>query len=129
MRTYFLSKSTQWATPEALYAELHREFHFTLDPCPLDAEFKIDGLYRSWEGERVFCNPPYGRGVDMWLDMASQAEVAVYLLPARTDTKWFHDYCLGKATEIRFIKGRLRFGGSKENAPFPSIVVIFKGEN
>lgn len=119
----FSSLSPHWATPKAVYEQLDKEFRFTLDPCPLDG----DGLafLRSWAAERVYCNPPYGNGVSKWLARAREAELAVYLLPARTDTKWFHDYCL-QADEIRFIKGRLRFGGATENAPFPSMVVVFQ---
>ena len=82
-------------------------------------------------GYRVFCNPPYGRGIGDWVkksyEESKQPEtVVVMLLPARTDTRWFHDYIYGKA-EIRFVKGRLRFGGCKNAAPFPSMVVIFRG--
>ena len=115
------SASPHWQTPKALFAALDGEFHFTLDPCPNHA---TDGLSRSWEGQRVYCNPPYGRGVSAWLEKAREADLAVYLLPARTDTAWWHDYAM-KADEIRFIKGRLRFGEAKTGAPFPSVVLVF----
>ena len=123
IKPLFSSLSPHWATPKAVYEVLDSEFHFTLDPCPLNG----DGLahLRSWEDERVFCNPPYGNDVVLWLKRAREAECTVYLLPARTDTRWFHDYCL-QATEIRFIKGRLKFGSATINAPFPSMVVIFR---
>ena len=81
-------------------------------------------------GYRVFCNPPYGRQIGKWVkksfDEAQKRDtIVVMLIPARTDTKWFHDYIYGKH-EIRFIRGRLKFSNSKENAPFPSMIVIMK---
>lgn len=124
----FSSATGKWATPRELYAELNAEFCFTLDPCPMDDAERImehDGLARSWAGHRVFCNPPYGRDVWRWLDKAREADVAVFLLPSRTDTQWFHDYAL-KADEIRFVKGRLKFGGSDTGAPFPSCILVYR---
>jgi site-specific DNA-methyltransferase (adenine-specific) len=124
----FSSASDRWATPFDLYAALHQEFNFNFDPCPLDGDGDgLAALFCEWRGKRVFCNPPYGRGLEDWLKRGLEAELAVFLLPARTDTPWFHEICLSKAQEIRFLKGRLRFGGAKYNAPFPSIVVIFNG--
>ncbi len=125
-RVMFSSVSDRWATPTAVYDALNAEFDFNLDPCPLDGD--VDGLSLScdWRGRRVFCNPPYGRGLGDWLKRAEETLVAVYLLPARTDTRWFHDLVLPTACEIRFIRGRLRFGGAKNGAPFPSMVVIFR---
>lgn len=121
----FTSASTHWATPEGVYKELDAEFHFNDDPCPLEPS--TDGLTRSW-GSRTFCNPPYGRDITRWLDkafMESQAgKVVVCLIPSRTDTRWWHEYVM-KATEIRFVKGRLKFGGAKNGAPFPSAIVVF----
>ncbi len=125
-RVLFKSQSVEWPTPKALFAVLHEEFGFDLDPCPSGGT--IDGLsplFREWSGRRVFCNPPYGPGIGDWLKRAREANLAVYLLPARTDTRWFHDLCLPYASEIRFIRGRLKFGGAAHNAPFPSMVVIF----
>ncbi len=119
----FTSTSIHWSTPDDLYRDLNAEFHFTFDPCPLES-VELFGL-RSWVGERVFCNPPYNRGIGDWLAKAREAECAVFLLPARTDTAWFHDYCL-TADEIRFLRGRLKFSGAKWNAPFPSMLVIFR---
>lgn len=123
-KVLFSSASEHWATPKATYDSLNAEFHFTLDPCPLNGE-ATDGLSISWGGHRVYCNPPYGRGIDRWLVKAYEAELAVFLLPARTDTKWWHDYAM-KANEIRFLRGRLRFGGAKYSAPFPSVILIYK---
>lgn len=126
-KVLFSSASVHWATPKALYDQLDKEFHFDFDPCPL-GEMEVDGsapLFTSWAGNRVFCNPPYNRGIVRFLERALEAEVAVFLLPARTDTKWFHDICLPQAKEIRFVKGRLRFGDAKNPAPFPSMVVVF----
>jgi site-specific DNA-methyltransferase (adenine-specific) len=124
----FSAQTGKWATPKAVYAALDAEFHFTLDPCPMDDAERImeqDGLARSWTGERIFCNPPYGRGVWRWLAKAREAECAVYLLPSRTDVAWFHDYALG-ADEIRFLRGRLTFGEATSPAPFPSVVLVFR---
>lgn len=126
-RKLFSSATGKWATPTDVYAALDAEFRFTLDPCPMDdAEriFEQDGLLRSWAGERVFCNPPYGNGVGDWLAKAREAVVAAYLLPARTDTRWWHDYAM-RADDIRFVRGRLKFGGAKNAAPFPSVILIF----
>lgn len=134
----FSSKTEQWATPNETFAELDAEFHFDLDPCA-DADNhkceryftkEIDGLSQNWGGYRVFCNPPYGRQIGSWVKKAyweSQKPntLVVMLIPARTDTRWFHDYILGKA-EIRFIRGRLKFSGSQNYAPFPSMVVIYR---
>ena len=138
--TLFSSASWEWATPQDLFDELNEEFHFTLDPCANDSNHKCEkyytkeqnGLQQDWSGERVFCNPPYGRGIGDWVrkcfteTYAGKCRVAVMLVHARTDTRWFHDMILHRA-EIRFIKGRIKFGGSNNNAPFPSMIVIFRG--
>ena len=129
-RVLFSSASQHWTTPVDLYAALDAEFSFTLDPCPLNERNIVsacdeDGLHRSWAGQRIYCNPPYGRGIGNWLAKAIEAELAVYLLPARTDTKWWHEYAM-KANEIRFLRGRLKFGGAKTGAPFPSVVLIYR---
>ena len=138
-----MGKSIEWATPQDLFDRLDAEFHFNLDPCatPENAKCryyftkKEDGLQQSWRGFRVFCNPPYGREIVKWVRKAYFMNrlfgtLVVMLLPARTDTKWFHDYVYGRA-ELRFIKGRVRFGNSKENAPFASMIVVYeeKGES
>ena len=133
----FSSNSGEWETPQWLFDELDKEFGFNLDPCCTHENCKTllgytkqeDGLSRDWAGSRVFMNPPYGREIGKWIKKAfeSEAEVVVGLLPARTDTKWFWDYIYKKKNvEIRFIKGRLKFGGSKNSAPFPSLIAIFR---
>ena len=131
----FSSKTDLWETPQALFDELNREFGFQTDVCALPENAKCDefymqeqdGLSQQWTGV-CWCNPPYGRQVGKWVKKAAESDATVVmLLPARTDTKWFHDYILPKA-EIRFIKGRLKFGGSKNSAPFPSMVCIFRNE-
>ncbi len=127
---FFSSKSPHWPTPKALLTELNEEFHFDFDPCPL-GESEVDGsapLFTRWSGRRVFCNPPYNNGIYRFLERGIEADVAVFLLPARTDTKWFHDMVLPHAHEIRFIKGRLCFGDPDDlskRAPFPSMLVIY----
>lgn len=132
----FSSKTDLWETPQELFDELNHEFHFTLDVCALPENAKCsvyytpqqDGLSKPWNGV-IWCNPPYGKGVGEWVRKALFASIGgatvVMLLPARTDTRWFHEYIYGKA-EIRFIKGRLKFGGSKNSAPFPSMIVVFR---
>lgn len=135
----FSSQTDQWATPQDFFDKLNEEFHFTLDPCADEFNHKCkkyftkehDWLIQSYEGEKVFCNPPYGREIGKWvqkcfLEVADGGcECAVMLIPARTDTQWFHKYIYGKA-EVRFLKGRLKFGDSKNSAPFPSMVVVFR---
>jgi hypothetical protein len=125
-KTMSSSASWEWPTPKAFYQALDAEFHFNFDPCPLGGE--VDGtarLMNSWKGKRVFCNPPYGPEIPKFLACAGDADVAVFLVPARTDTRWFHEIALPRAREIRFVKGRLRFGDGKYPAPFPSMVIVF----
>ena len=127
-----MSKTYEWATPIDLFTELDKEFHFTLDPCATEENAKCtkyytikeNGLIQDWSNEMVFLNPPYGRNIGLWVKKLSENK-GVALLPARTDTRWFHTYIYNKA-EIRFIKGRIKFGNSKNSAPFPSMIVIFK---
>jgi DNA N-6-adenine-methyltransferase (Dam) len=122
------SAKEDWSTPSKVYEVLDAEFHFDYDPCPLRSV--VDGLSplysQPWDGKRVFLNVPYGPAIPKWLERAREAAIAVYLLPARVDTRWFHEVCLPFATEIRFIKGRLKFGDHNATAPFPSMVVIFR---
>ncbi|MCD8201428.1 MAG: phage N-6-adenine-methyltransferase [Clostridia bacterium] len=132
----FSSKSEVWETPQDFFDALDAEFGFDIDVCALPENAKCkryftpddDGLSQPWQGT-VWCNPPYGREVSKWIAKASESAsggaTVVMLLPARTDTKWFHEYIYNK-TEIRFIPGRLRFGGMKSGAPFPSMIVIFR---
>lgn len=132
---HFSSETDLWATPQEFFDSLNKEFRFTLDPCANKENAKCkkfftkeqDGLTQSWKKERVFCNPPYGRVIGEWVKKCAGggSDLCVALLPARTDTRWFHEYIYGKA-EIRFIKGRLKFGGHQNSAPFPSMVVIWK---
>lgn len=118
--------SWEWPTPRDFYEQLDAEFHFNFDPCPLGGnEDGRSTLFVSWAEKRVFCNPPYGPEIPKFLKRWVEAELAVFLIPARTDTRWFHEICLPSAREIRFIKGRLRFGEGKHPAPFPSMVVVF----
>jgi site-specific DNA-methyltransferase (adenine-specific) len=127
-RVLFSSATVEWATPLAVYDKLNAEFQFDFDPCPVDGT--NDGLatlFTEWAGKRVFCNPPYS-DIRRWLDRWHEPELAVYLIPARTDTRWFHEICLPHAKEIRFLRGRLKFGDAKNCAPFPSMIVIFKKE-
>lgn len=136
----FSSKTDNWETPIDFYKELNKEFQFTLDPCADENNHKCElyftkeqnGLAQSWGGYNVFCNPPYGKDICKWVEKAyNEAQkdntLVVMLIPARTDTQYFHNFIYHKA-EIRFIKGRLKFGNSKNSAPFPSMVVIFKKE-
>lgn len=134
----FSSKTDMWATPQDFFDKLNEEFNFTVDVCAIPENAKcekfftpeINGLKQEWTGV-CWCNPPYGREIGKWVEKAYIASTwgatVVMLLPARTDTKWFHEYIYNKA-EIRFIKGRLNFGNSKTAAPFPSMVVIFNSK-
>lgn len=134
----FTSNTDMWETPQALFDELDKEFHFTLDVCAVPENAKCERYFtpaqnvlkQDWNtGGTIYMNPPYGREIGLWVRKAAESNVtAVCLLPARTDTAWFHDYIYGKA-EIRFIRGRLKFGNSKNSAPFPSMIVIFRGEH
>jgi len=131
------SNSGEWETPQDLFNKLNVKWGFTLDPCATDQNAKCekyftkkeDGLSQDWTGETVFMNPPYGRQVAKWVKKAflewwKHRVTCVCLLPARTDTNWFHAWCTkGK---IEFIRGRLRFSNAKNSAPFPSMVVVFE---
>ena len=133
----FSSKTPEWVTPQDLFDRLNEKYHFNLDPASTDENAKCrnhytlsdDGLTKSWGGYTVFCNPPYGREIGKWVEKAYNESmkpntIVVMLLPARTDTKWFHNFIYNIA-EIRFIKGRLKFGNAENSAPFPSMIVIF----
>lgn len=132
----FSSKTDLWATPQTFFDEIAKEFEFETDVCALPENAKctrfftpqMDGLKQRWTGV-CWMNPPYGREIGKWVkkayDESLNGATVVCLLPARTDTKWFHDFILGKA-EIRFLKGRLKFGEGKNSAPFPSMLVIYK---
>lgn len=131
------SNTDLWETPQDFFDRLNAEFHFDLDVCALPENAKCkryftptqDGLLQDWRGV-CWMNPPYGRKIGLWVRKAYETAVSgggtvVCLLPARTDTAWWHDYAM--QGEVRFIRGRLKFGGSKNSAPFPSAVVVFKG--
>ena len=143
-RSLLSSKKMDWCTPDDFFDKLDREFHFALDAAATEKTAKCrqyftpetDGLSKSWEcGGAVFCNPPYGREIRKWVEKAYKESqnglTIVLLIPARTDTSYFHNYIYGKA-EVRFIKGRLRFtdddGNVKDSAPFPSMLVIYNGQ-
>lgn len=138
LQALFQTNSDEWSTPDEFYKKLNNEFNFTLDPCASEENHKCDkyftiaenGLDQSWGGQCVFCNPPYSN-IKEWVEKCyreAQADntVVVLLIPSRTDTRYFHDFILNRA-EIRFVKGRLKFGDSKNSAPFPSMVVIYRG--
>ena len=132
------SECMTWATPTAWFDYLDLEFGFTLDPCCQHATAKCakhytpeeDGLAQSWEDERVFMNPPYGTALGTWMRKAyhearDRGALVVCFVPARVDTNWWHHYA-AKASEVRFPKGRVKFEGSANNAPFPVAVVVFR---
>ena len=133
----FTSATDEWATPSKTFQDLDAEFHFTLDPCATHENHKCDryftkeqdGLAQDWGGHKVFCNPPYGRAIGAWVRKAAEESrkpdtLVVMLIPARTDTAYFHDYIYHKARDVRFIRGRLRFNDAGP-APFPSMIVVF----
>jgi len=132
------SKDLGWATPKSWFEYLDLEFGFTLDPCCTHGTAKCvkhytvedDGLSQSWEHERVFMNPPYGREISKWMEKAytecrNNGALVVCLVPARVDTNWWHSWA-DKASDIRFPKGRLKFGDATNSAPFPVAIVIFR---
>lgn len=135
--TIFSGQTCMWHTPKALFDKLNDEFGFELDVCatPKNAQCdkywttEDDGLLMPW-AKVNWCNPPYGNAIMDWLAKArleaGRGGVTVVLIPSRTDTRWFHEHVLGVADEIRFIKGRLKFGGSKNSAPFPSMLIIYR---
>jgi phage N-6-adenine-methyltransferase len=133
---HFKSESHEWSTPQVLFDNLDAEFGFTLDVCASSENAKCeryyskqeDGLKQPWTGV-CWCNPPYGRDIGCWVEKAWQCSkegraTVVCLLPARTDTRWWHEFVC-EAKEVRFLKGRLKFGGQENSAPFPSAVVVF----
>lgn len=128
MSVHFSSQRMDWKTPKAVYQVLDSEFHFDHDPCPANWNGEVDGLTSEW-GEVNYVNPPYGRELGKWVEKSYQewqkGKTVVMLIPSRTDTKFWHDYCM-KADEIRFIRGRLKFDDQANPAPFPSAIIIFK---
>ena len=136
MSVHYSSKTVMWATPQDFFNRYDAVYKFETDVCASPENAKCaryfteeqDGLAQEWAGS-CWMNPPYGRSIGAWVKKAYLSSLAgatvVCLLPARTDTRWWHDYAV--KGEIEFIKGRLKFGGVKGNAPFPSAVVVFRG--
>jgi phage N-6-adenine-methyltransferase len=135
-KAMFSSQTGLWSTPQDFFDRLNREFHFTLDPCTDGTNAKCphyfteadDGLAQTWAPHVVFMNPPYSQ-IAAWIrkayEEAQAGATVVALIPSRTDTRYWHDYVM-KADEIRFVKGRLKFGEGRNSAPFPSAVVVFR---
>lgn len=135
----FTSKTEEWETPQKFFDTLNEQYNFGLDVCATAENAKCkdyytkenDALSLDWnlvEGRTIWCNPPYGKTIGLWMAKAyeeSKYWPVVCLVPARTDTKWWHDWVEGKA-KVVFIKGRLKFGTSKNSAPFPSALVIYE---
>lgn len=129
------SNTDEWATPQDLFDKLDATFHFTLDPCATPENAKCakfytkeqDGLKQDWGGAVIWCNPPYGREIGKWIQKCAEHRgVAVMLIPARTDTRWWHSYIdKNPDAHVYFIKGRLKFGNAKSCAPFPSAIVVY----
>ena len=135
MSVHFSSKTDLWYTPQDFFKKYDDVYKFETDVCATDDNAKcakyyteeMDGLSQEWRGV-CWMNPPYGRTIGKWMKKAYESSLegatVVCLVPARTDTNWWHDYAM--KGDIEFIKGRLKFGGSKNSAPFPSAVVVFK---
>ena len=135
MNKALLSSNTcEWETPQLFFDALNAEYHFDVDVCATENNAKCeryyskeqDGLSQQWKGV-CWMNPPYGREIGKWMRKAYESSLygatVVCLVPARTDTAWWHDYAM--KGEVEFVRGRLKFGGSKANAPFPSAIVTF----
>ena len=134
------STTDEWATPQDFFDKLNKEFCFELDVCATPENAKCpafytkeqDGLVQAWHRAAAVCwmNPPYGRQIGAWMKKAyeesQKGATVVCLVPARTDTAWWHDYAMRGS--VRFVRGRLKFGGGQNSAPFPSAVVIFRGK-
>lgn len=130
--------NNEWETPIDFFLRLDQEFHFTLDPCCTKETAKCskyytkedNGLLKDWKGEVVYCNPPYGRDLGKWVKKCYEeyhkGATVVMLIPSRTDIAYFHDYIYNKCSEIRFLQGRLYFGGASNTCPFPCMVVVYK---
>lgn len=139
MNVHFSSATNEWATPQDFFDKLNKQFGFTLDPCATKENAKCkkfyteadDGLAQDWSKDRVFCNPPYGRGLKHWVQKAyeesKKGALVVMLIPARTDTSYWHEYIVGGGADIRFLRGRLKFGDGANSAPFPSALVMWWG--
>ena len=152
-KAMFSSASDDWPTPKDFYDQLDAEFGFVLDACASTTNHKAphyyaldhadptrrDGLAGDWaadarvHGGSAFCNPPYGAQIGAWMARAAQTArdgaTVVCLVPARTDTRWFHDHVLAEGAEVRFVRGRLKFGNAKTGAPFASLVIIYRPQS
>jgi phage N-6-adenine-methyltransferase len=135
VNVHFSSETDLWATPQDFFDKQNAIYNFTLDVCATDDNAKCkkyftkndNGLNKEWHGV-CWMNPPYGREIKQWMHKAYKESLkgvtVVCLVPARTDTVWWHDYAM--KGNIEFIKGRLKFGNAKNSAPFPSALVVFK---
>jgi len=128
------AKSSEWGTPQWLFDELDEEYGFTLDVCASEQNAKCERYNTiqqpklwTWTNETCWMNPPYGVALNEWMLRASTEPscTVVALVPSRTDTRWWHEYVMQRAYEIRFVKGRLKFEGAKDAAPFPSAVITY----
>jgi site-specific DNA-methyltransferase (adenine-specific) len=145
MDVHFSSKSPEWETPADLFEKLNAEFNFTLDVCATGENAKcalyftpaVDGLKQGWAGQTCWMNPPYGREIGAWVakaeEEAARGATVVCLLPARTDTRWFHRWIWDakrdrprRGVKLRLLQGRLTFSNAEASAPFPSCIVVFK---
>lgn len=135
---HFSSKTDLWATPQDLFDKLNAKYKFTLDVCAVAENTKcdvwftpeIDGLAQNWGKDICWMNPPYGRQIIQWMKKAYESSLCgatvVCLVPSRTDTRWWHEYAI--KGQIEFLRGRLKFGGHKDSAPFPSAIVVFEAQ-
>jgi len=139
---HFSSEDQTWTTPQEFYDKLNEEFNFSLEPCCSKESAKCekffteedDGLKQDWSNDVVFMNPPYGREIPQWIEKAHneylKGATVVCLIPSRTDTRYWHNWIFPlyyeNKIEIRFLKGRLKFGNAKTSAPFPSVVIVYK---
>ena len=140
------SNTNEWYTPKELYNKLNEEFNFTLDPCCTEKSRKCEkyftkkenGLIHDWSNNNVFMNPPYGNDIKYWIEKAyleslKDNTIVVALIPARTDTSYWHNFIFNKASDIRFLKGRIKFekedGTLGNSAPFPSAVIVWNKNN
>ena len=142
MNVLFSSKSDNWATPDWLFDKLNKTYNFTLDPCASQDNAKCskfyteedNGLTKSFQNETVFINPPYSKTYD-WVSKAYHEAfsgvTSILLVPARMDSKWIHDFCFDPLVckSLTFIRSRLKFGNSKNSAPFPSMIIEFGPPN
>ena len=138
-KVHYSSKNQEWETPQEFFDKLNKEFNFSVDVCATVSNTKCgfyynkerDALSLEWPSATIWMNPPYGREIGKWVKRAYESAMTspspvVCLLPARTDTKWWHEYVM-QADEIRFVQGRLTFSDADSPAPFPSCVVVFRG--